>query len=141
PVSALSGQAGQRLGTNVNRGMLLVVAVKRGAPARAVEIGPDPGVGVFQMIGQRADPNFFVDEHGDAVADREEGVEIVGRHDDGEPETGLQIAEQPGERRRGDRVDPRSGPAEKQDPRGERYGARETVALAHAARQLPWKAI
>ena len=60
----------------------------------------------------------------------------MSRHDYGQAETGFQIADQPVERGRRDRVETRSRLVEEQDFRIQRQGARQPGSLAHAAREL-----
>ena len=101
-----------------------------------MKIGAHPGILVFQMLRQGTDSYFPVDQHGDAVADREQRVQIVRDEEHGQPEAGLQIADQPVELGSGDRIEAGGRLVEKQDLGIERQRPREPGPLAHSARQL-----
>src|SRR5579862_5154206 len=101
-----------------------------------MKIGVDPGMVVREMLRQSADADLLVDQHRDAVADREQRIEVVRHQKHGEIEAGLQIADQLVEIGGGDRIKPGGRLVEKQDLRIERKGARQPGALAHAAREL-----
>ncbi len=75
-------------------------------------------------------------EHGDAVADGVEAVEVVGDHEDGEPERLLQRADEIVEIAGRDRIEPGGRLIEEHDLRVEGERSRQRDALRHAARQL-----
>src|SRR5436190_22533839 len=60
-------------------------------PARTVKIRVNPGMVVIEELFQRADAELFVYQYRHSVTDREQAVEIVRHHEDGQPKTGLQI--------------------------------------------------
>src|SRR5580765_8556516 len=107
---------------------------ERRAPAWTVEIGVDPRMIVFEVLRQGAYPYLVVDEYRDAVADREQSIEIVRYQEDGEAEARLQIEDQLIESSGGDRIEAGGRLVEEQNLGVERQRARETGALAHAAR-------
>src|SRR5690242_1335537 len=108
----------------------------RGPPARAVKILVNPRMIVLEKLFQGAYPDFLVDQHRDAVADREQAVEVVRHHEYGQAKAALQIADQFVEGAGGDRIETGGRLVEKNDLRIEGQRAGETGPLAHAAGQL-----
>src|ERR1700739_146272 len=84
-------------------------------PSRTMEIRSDPRMIVLQDLLQRPDAKLLVDQDGDAVADRKEGVEIVSDHEHGEAEATPQVANQDVEIPGGDRIEAGGGLVEKED--------------------------
>src|ERR1700736_1456438 len=109
---------------------------QRGSSARTVEVGSDPGMVVSQHLLQSADPNFVVDQYGNAIADRKQSVEIMGHHEYREAEAAPQVPDQDVEVGSCYRIEPGGGLVEKDDLRIESEGAREAGALAHPPGQL-----
>ena len=87
------------------------------APARAVEVFPDPGMIVLQKFRHRADLDLLVHEHGDTVADRRQTVQIVGHHEDGQAQALLQAANQLVEGGGADRIEAGGRLVQEQDLR------------------------
>ena len=102
----------------------------------AVEIGPDPGVRVVDDALQRVRFHAPVHDHPDTIAGTEDAVQIMGDHDDGEPQLFLQVQHQLIERGRTHRIEARGGLIEKQQARIERQGAGQSCALHHAPGEL-----
>src|SRR6516162_11758509 len=91
---------------------------------------------VLQHLLQGAGANLPVDQHGDAIADRKQSVEIMGNHEHGKVEAALQVPDQNVEVCGRDRIEPGGGLVEKDNIRIESEGPRETGALAHPPGQL-----
>ena len=87
---------------------------------------------VLQQLLQGPDAKLLVDQHGDAIADRKQAVEIVGDHEYGEAQAAPQIPDQDIEFTGRYRIEPGGGLVEKDDFWIEREGARQAGALAHS---------
>ena len=95
-------------------------------------------IGLFQFREWRDGNHLLVGEDRHPVADGVERIEIVGDHEDGQPE---RVAEAPDERVElfgGHRIEARGRLVEEQDVGVERDRARDPRALAHAAGELGW---
>src|SRR6185437_13418926 len=111
----------------------ILLGAQRRAAAGPPEIFLDPGIVDFHQLFQRTDDDLFIDQYGDAVADRHQAVEIVRHHEDGKIETRPQILDQLVEGSGADRVEPSRRLVEEQQLRIERQRARQAGALLHAA--------
>ncbi len=80
--------------------------------------------------------NMFIAEYSDAVADGVQAAEVMGHHEYGDAEALLQAAQQFVEGPGADRVETGGGFVEEQDFGIECERARQSGALAHAAREL-----
>ena len=73
--------------------------------ARPVKIFLNPGVWVPQEVLHRIDLDLLVDQDGDTVADSRQAVQIMGDHEDRQPQALLQAADQLVEGGRADRIE------------------------------------
>ena len=89
---------------------------------------------VLQQLLQGPDAKLLVDQHGDAIADRKQTVEIVRDHEYGKAQAAPQIPDQDVEFAGRYRIEPGGGLVEKDDFRVERKGARKPGPLAHSPR-------
>jgi hypothetical protein len=85
---------------------------------------------------KRIDNDFFIDQHGDAIAGGHDSVQVVGNHHYREVQAFLQVAHEMIERRRRNRIESRSRLIQEQNRRIEHQRARQSCALDHAAGQL-----
>src|SRR6185295_17628641 len=95
-------------------------------PAGPVEIRMNPGMVILEELFQGADANLLVHQHRDAIANREQAVEVMGHHEHGETEAGSQIPDQFVECAGRYRIEPGGGLVEKHDFRVKRQSACET---------------
>lgn len=116
-----------------------VLFPQAGVAAFAVEVRLDPGVRVLNDAIERVAYHVAVDYHPDTIAGPEDGVQIVGDHDNGQFQLLLQIQDQVIKLRRTDRVQAGGGLIEKQQSRVQGQCARECRPLDHAAGELGWK--
>src|SRR5690242_17709673 len=79
---------------------------------------------------------FFVDQHGDAITNRKQAVEVVRDQEYSAPEACPKLREEFVESAGCDRMETRGGLVEKSEFRIEGKGASEPGALADATRQL-----
>ena len=93
-------------------------------------------MGVFAEGVKVADGDFFVNEDGDAVADADQRVEVVGDHDDSEAEAVAQRGDEFVEVVCADGVEAGGGFVEEEDFGIQREGAGEADAFLHAAGKL-----
>jgi hypothetical protein len=96
----------------------------------------NPRMIVLEQLLQCADAKLLVDQHGDPIANREKGVEIMGHHEYGETEAAFQIPDQFVKAAGSDRIEPGRGFVEKNDLRIESERACEACSFAHAPREL-----
>ena len=114
----------------------------RGTAAGPLEIFLDPRVIERDQFVDRADrDDLLVGQHRDPVADRIQRIEIMRDQEHRQPERLLQRLGKIVERRRTDRVEPRSRLVEEQQFGIERQRTGETGTLLHAARQLGGKLV
>src|SRR5581483_9928565 len=106
------------------------------AGALTVKVRLNPGVGMIDDPLQRACLHPTVDDHTDAVAGAEDGVQIVRDHHHGQPQLLLQVQHQLVELRRADGIQPGGRLIEEQQPRVERQRPRQGGPLDHASREL-----
>src|SRR5258706_533511 len=88
-------------------------------------------LGLHQLV-RRADGHFVVDQHGDPVADREQGDEVVGDDDEGDAEALVKLLDQRVDAAGGDRIEVGGRFVEKENLRVERERPREGGALDQA---------
>ena len=89
-----------------------------------------------QFVGRACAHDFPVRQHGDAVADGEQAVKIMGHHIDGDAQRRLQLPDQQIKSVGADRVETGGRLVEKHHFRVKRQRPRQSSALAHAAGQL-----
>jgi|GEM_PF-5222450 len=88
------------------------------------------------LVRRAARDDALFGQHGDAAGEREERVQVVRDHDDGEPQRGMQLAQQVAEVVGAVRVQPGGGLVEQQQGRVHDERARQRHALDHAARKI-----
>src|SRR6516162_466081 len=101
------------------------------------EIGLDKGVrDLDDLTYGGCSDHALIGEHRNAIAECNQGIQVVGNHDHAELQLLMQLTYQPDEGLTAFRIESRGGFIQKHDARLERQGASECGTLYHAARKL-----